>query len=380
MNNTANYWFTIEPYVYVNIVDKYALLYNTLDGTTIESKKTAVITLLNEMLQEENCGVVLLKDKQYKQVDIINFILELREKFMGDIIDINLSKEKPIQVLPYINYSNKRNKKCNFFELDNLLQSLFEINIHIDKTSNIENIITYIQTIPSNAIFNIIKSIDDNTDISNLLIFLDKLSSLKNIICSYTHIPFLEKKFKNNFSYKIYVNFPINKELWDKSILLIQNQHLSFKYIFNVTSISNVLEAEEYIENFHINNYQLNPQYTGNNITFFRKYIFLTKEDILSTYSSLKDIFIKHLINEHDFGKIHIMPNGDIYANTNFPMLGNLSTHNIYEIVQKEIQEGQSWLRTRKQEPCNSCIYQYLCPSPSDYEIIIGRLNLCHIK
>lgn len=61
-------------------------------------------------------------------------------------------------------------------------------------------------------------------------------------------------------------------------------------------------------------------------------------------------------------------------------MLGNLSTHNIYEIVQKEIQEGQSWLRTRKQEPCNSCIYQYLCPSPSDYEIIIGRLNLCHIK
>lgn len=111
MNNTANYWFTIEPYVYVNIVDKYALLYNTLDGTTIESKKTAVITLLNEMLQEENCGVVLLKDKQYKQVDIINFILELREKFMGDIIDINLSKEKPIQVLPYINYSNKRNKK-----------------------------------------------------------------------------------------------------------------------------------------------------------------------------------------------------------------------------------------------------------------------------
>ena len=90
MNNTANYWFTIEPYVYVNIVDKYALLYNTLDGTTIESKKTAVITLLNEMLQEENCGVVLLKDKQYKHSCVILLILTYLKK--------SLSKSYPILI------------------------------------------------------------------------------------------------------------------------------------------------------------------------------------------------------------------------------------------------------------------------------------------
>ena len=29
---------------------------------------------------------------------------------------------------------------------------------------------------------------------------------------------------------------------------------------------------------------------------------------------------------------------------------------------------------------CNLDCHCYLCPSPSNYEIVIGRLNLCHIK
>ena len=32
-----DYWFTIEPYVYVGLTNQCVLLYNTLDGETIES-------------------------------------------------------------------------------------------------------------------------------------------------------------------------------------------------------------------------------------------------------------------------------------------------------------------------------------------------------
>lgn len=52
-----DYWFVVEPYVYINITDKEALLYNTLDGIVVESKTTAVIKLLQELTQKENCGV-----------------------------------------------------------------------------------------------------------------------------------------------------------------------------------------------------------------------------------------------------------------------------------------------------------------------------------
>ena len=40
----------------------------------------------------KNCGVTILKNEQYRQNDIHSFITNLREKYMGDIIDISLSK------------------------------------------------------------------------------------------------------------------------------------------------------------------------------------------------------------------------------------------------------------------------------------------------
>lgn len=129
-----------------------------------------------------------------------------------------------------------------------------------------------------------------------------------------------------------------------------------------------------------IKKYNFRPKYTGNNINFFEENIYLTKDDILSTSISIKDIFSNQSINIYDFGKINIMPNGDAYANINHPSLGNIYTHSIHEIVSKEIEEGKSWFRVRNQEPCCNCIYQWLCPSPSNLEIEIGRPNLCHVK
>jgi len=129
-----------------------------------------------------------------------------------------------------------------------------------------------------------------------------------------------------------------------------------------------------------IEKYRLNPVYTGKNIRFFEENVFLSKEDILSSSLTIKDFFAHQAINIYDFGKITIMPNGDAYANVNHPTLGNIYMQNIHEIVQNEITDGKSWFRIRNQAPCNDCVYQWLCPSPSNYEIAIGRPNLCHIK
>ena len=127
MERTSDYWFMIEPYVHINIANGYMLLYNTLDKETIISNNEKVINLLEELLQDENCGVTILKNEQYRQNDIHSFITNLREKYMGDIIDISLSKGKPIQILPHTNFCNKRNEKYNFIKNANLfIQYLFE--------------------------------------------------------------------------------------------------------------------------------------------------------------------------------------------------------------------------------------------------------------
>lgn len=61
----------------------------------------------------------------------------------------------------------------------------------------------------------------------------------------------------------------------------------------------------------------------------------MTHEDILASSLSMKELFRKRTINQNDFGKLHILPNGDIRANLHHPVLGNITTYSIYEIIQK---------------------------------------------
>ena len=58
-----------------------------------------------------------------------------------------------------------------------------------------------------------------------------------------------------------------------------------------------------------------------------------------------------------------------------------LSTHDtVYSLIHKELTKGHSWFQIRDQAPCTDCVYQWLCPAPSNYETVIGKPNLCHVK
>lgn len=94
-----NYWFAIEPYVFVGFSDKEVVLYNTLDKQIVESNKLEVVELMRETLQKENCGVLFLSYERYNHLDIRQFIFQLREKFMGDIIEVGLSNGKTNTVI-----------------------------------------------------------------------------------------------------------------------------------------------------------------------------------------------------------------------------------------------------------------------------------------
>jgi len=376
-----DYWFTIEPYVFIGITNKCVLLYNTLDGVYLESNKKEVIMLMTEILQERNCGIVLLTSERFKQNDINNYIMEVREKFMGDIIDIGLSKGRPIQLLPYFNFQHKLEiyKKHNFSYHKNVLEKLSEISVHVDITTNIKKLIPFLESIHGSPTFNIVGNINTVKNYRVLLSFFDQHSTPKNILCSYKNVIALQPDFENNFSYRISVDFPTDIKDWNRSREILLNQALPVEYIFDVSSDEEIQQAEQMVEEFRIEKYRLNPVYTGKNIRFFEENVFLTKEDILSTAMTIKDFFSRQAMNIYDFGKINIMPNGDAYANINHPALGNIYRDSIYEIVNKEIEEGKSWFSIRNQSPCNDCVYQWLCPPPSNYEIAIGRSNLCRV-
>ena len=379
---TTNYWFKIEPYVHISIVNSNVLLYNTFDGSFIESKDIEIVKLLKETLLKENCGVVLLTAERYNLDNIRKFIMELRAKYMGDIIDIELSKSKPVQIMPFTSLVNTQElfKKQNFPTGKKILEYLSEISIYVDYNTNIMDLNSFLKSLPNISTVNIIGNLKDVANYKELLLVLDQFPSLKKITCNYSNVISLQPEFVNNFSYSILINYPIDISKWNYSRRLLLNQSIPFECIFEVTSMDNYSQINKFIEEFGIEKHQLKPVYTGDNIDFFKENVFLTKDDILSTPLSISDFFINQSMNIFDFGKIAIMSNGDIYANVNYPILGNIHTHSIYEIISKELEEGRSWLRIRNQAPCNTCLNHWFCPSPSNYELAIGRPNLCHVK
>lgn len=377
----TNFWFKIEPYVYVSVTSNHVLLYNTLDGSYIESDKKEVVSLLKETFSNDS-GVTLLTSERGKQSLIKEFVEELRNKYMGDVIDVDLSEGKPIQIFPYTYLENVQGllKKHNFVVGKRLLDYLFEINIYIEDSIDQSILYPFLFSVPKGVVINVIGDLNNFPNRNKLLSFLEQHPSHKNVTSSYVDVITLQPDFENDFSYSVLVDFPIDKCKWDYANKLLSAQTLPFEYIFKVTSEEDCLFVEELVVQYRIEKFQLKPVYTGRNIDFFVKNVFLSKEDILSASMSMEDFFANQSINIYDFGKINIHPNGDIYANRNFSSLGNIRTHSLYDIVFKELEEGQSWLRIRNQAPCNTCVYQWVCPSPSDYEIEIGCPNLCYIK
>ena len=87
-------------------------------------------------------------------------------------------------------------------------------------------------------------------------------------------------------------------------------------------------------------------------------------QDILAAPIDRKTIFRHRTLNDNFFGKLTIYPSGEVYANVNCSVLGNIQDLSLKELLYKEITEGNAWLRIRGNEkPCNQCVNRDLCPS-----------------
>ena len=163
-------------------------------------------------------------------------------------------------------------------------------------------------------------------------------------------------------------------------ISLLANISLPFSITVFVFSEDDYMQFSSLFETFSgSQNIRFIPLYNKENLSFFESNIFMDNDDIDKMDLSKNKIFMRQAFNTENFGKLTVMPDGNVYANVNASPLGTID-NSPYSIVYKEFTNGQSWFNLREQTPCCNCIYQWLCPSPSNYEIVIGQPNLCHVK
>ena len=74
------------------------------------------------------------------------------------------------------------------------------------------------------------------------------------------------------------------------------------------------------------------------------------------------------------------VPHAGVNADMIAPAIGNGQKVNILDIIQNELISNTEWRLVRDSQPCDRCIYQFICPPLSNYEEAIGQTNLCHVK
>ncbi|GHU72358.1 hypothetical protein FACS189413_15320 [Bacteroidia bacterium] len=113
---TKEYWFSLKSHVYVEFKKEKILLYNTQTGNYIEAALEEAISLVLQMYEPENLGVTLLSKEQQSNSAVQNFVQEVLEKQIGDLLEVEKFPQKPIRLVPILNLQKdvdrlKKNKE-----------------------------------------------------------------------------------------------------------------------------------------------------------------------------------------------------------------------------------------------------------------------------
>lgn len=111
----------------------------------------------------------------------------------------------------------------------------------------------------------------------------------------------------------------------------------------------------------------------NNNLDFLTEHIFFSKEELLNTPQTKRQIHLHQLVNLNYWGQMVVMPDGAVFSDVNAEPLGYLS-EGLPELALKELILNKSWRRVREYGICSNCVFQWLCPSPSVLERLSGHL------
>lgn len=398
------HWFTLLEDTFLWLKGNKVLVYNA------ENKNRVLFSLSDKLekicyrlLEIENLYTVELTDEDVNDEEISQWIHSLINIQAG-YLSLNVEFDKrPVSLMPVLKVQDDREYYEGQQELGfkgKILQNLHELTFYINgsEDGDAEYFKQTIFPIRSNSVLertrirsfiknsrsfflsnvNLVGDFFSYSDLEELVNDISKLSVQLTI-----HI--LIKDFLNHVQEIKEIKWPTDTSInilvdtvFDISSL--KDFSLPFSLTVFIFSEDDFLRYSSLFDTFSlVQDIRFIPVYNGENMSFFESNVFMEKDDMDNVVLSKNEIFIRQAINIGDFGKLTIMPDGKVYANVNMPSLGTIDD-SPYSIVYKEFIDGESWFRLRVQNPCKNCVYQWLCPSPSNYEIVIDRPNLCHMR
>jgi pseudo-rSAM protein len=416
--STTELWFYLETYVFIFKGDNNTVIYNTLNSAYIicPLENAAVNQLVNSLLNEKGY-CVKIKSEVFADEEFYKFAEKVRSSYSGDYVDCNNIKRKPFIFRPLLrlrdNFHQSFIKSEDVTKGGNILNHLNEVSLYLTQTCEQQcpycsqyykqfMSCTTFSTEMDYAIDKLVVTLDKMDKIgvglvnflggnvfkykyiNELVASLDNYTFKKHFYIHYDHIdisiaPILHNMIANNCLMTVILNAEsVPDEL---NPLLCGNRDV-WAFILITDSEQSFLKSSKFIEKNPTLEIQSQPFFNGHNIDFFKKYVFMTSEDLTNIPVSKTTIFRRQVLNENFFGKLSILTNGDVYSNMNHEPIGNAFENDlsINEIVFNEMYNGKNWFKIRNEGACMDCCNKYLCPSLSNYEFVCNRPNLCNIK
>lgn len=388
------YWLYLNSDTFVWKNTSKILLYNSATKIAIEfSNSPELDSIVENLCDFTNLYCIQIDEVELSQPNIKEFTSQIVETNSGFLSEITKNQPKPIQFPPLLNLQCDRNKlkQDNSRSIgEKVTNYLNSVDIYFTHTNNpgcknyIYQLEKFLGFIPKDqhVYFNII--LEDYKSCESLDILINTFKNLNTsislqICSSLIKKPSDDFNIHNDITLKIVHDASYDEQIMVEALKNTKYLEANTLWHFDIHSESEYDNCSSFIERKQLKNTEITPVYNGKNLAFFEENIYLTKEDLRTPNLDKRKVFANQAINTNNFGKIIIQPDGNIYSDEDNPPLGNI--HNsLKEILTKEMELGTSWFRVRDMEPCNRCVYQWLCPSPSNYETEIGKPNLCHIE
>jgi pseudo-rSAM protein len=404
-------WIYIEPFVFIWQDERYFLLYNSLSNKkNVIPKNDTIDPIIQSLLINKNLYCVQLEDGIEEKKDFIDFIKILTSNLLGNIV-VCSDLERPVNIPPKLILSksveNSKKNNLEYFD-DRILDNIKELTIQVsgDCHLNCENCGKYHlqlvhcgksdHSLSHKKIENLIQQIKhlnlQKINITGGNIFaLENFEHLVNIFSTTDVLKIYNIHYKQINSNKI--PYILNKNETSLIRISVHCNDISETEIINQIKYYNsynsrilwsfvVCSEDELelcysiLEKCNTIQHEIKPYYNKLNETFIRKFVFIDHEDIKDIKLSKKQIFANQVLNRNYFGKITIQANGLVYDNINFPAVGTIDDC-LDDIVHKIIREGCSWRWIRSNDICDTCLYKFICPPPSNLEKLMKLKIIC---
>ena len=407
------HWFYLESYTFLFYSKNQYVIYNTLNSTYIDCSlygKT-INTVLSILHNTNKTYCVGIYEYQLRDSQFTEFIKKIRNTFSGDIIK-NIRGIPPFISKPILRIlhhpNNPKTKEYNLLG-ENALFHLHEVTFYLENQGFDLNPMykdcykqflyptytekqklshaKYLEIIEQLSIcqidkINIIPATIEKKELFSYLLSLSRQYSIKTQIIlpykKYNKEDLKQLLTNPQFSIMIMVHLPVDYEELNSYINLFNEYNITWSLIAsNKNDV--IFLSKNNLGKF--TNVEYIPWYTGDNMDFFKEYIYNDFKDIIEQKNTKQHIFRKQILNDNLFGKLTIFPTGEVYSNVNFPTIGNIQDQKLSEIVYSEIENYfKPWFFTRDYVSCKNCVNKYLCPSISNYEIVANEYNMCYLN